>query len=115
MPLEVREQALLEAALLFQAERLMIQAEAAALVEAERLDKKDYKVQADAMRTLMAARAADRTSSSRRQFQSIFDQAAVGGCGVSSKGPHSRVDGVLPRRPAPEPVHGPFGISTPRS
>ena len=33
---EVREQALREAALLFQAERLKIQAEAAALVEAER-------------------------------------------------------------------------------
>ena len=63
---EIREQALREAALLFQAERLKIQAEAAALVEAERLDKKDYKVQADAMRALMAARAADSTSSSKK-------------------------------------------------
>ena len=82
---EIREQALREAALLFQAERLQIQAEAAALVEAERLEKQDYNVQADAMRVLMAARAADRSSSSRRQLQSNFDQAAVGGCGGSSK------------------------------
>ena len=60
---EVREQALREAALLFQAEGLQIQAEARALVEAERFDKQDYEVQADAMRILMAARAADRISS----------------------------------------------------
>ena len=63
----------------------------------------------------MAARAADRTSSSRRQLQRNFDQAAVGGCGGPSKGSRIWGEEVRPQHPAPEPVHGTFGISTPRS
>ena len=47
---EVREQALREAAVLFQAERLAIQAEAAALVELKDWTRRTSKVQADAMR-----------------------------------------------------------------